>query len=312
MCQCQVTVANTCTDRMIVRIIRHRYHPDYTKCTNMETRRVYCVVCVIKRSLQTVYISLGATTIIIALMLSLWWYQSESIIWQQQTTLAGNELDKMVTAMYHMMNVHEADWATFQGDDAGNIGRNNRKMDLLRDAVQRLIATDGTGRADFALENSGASIVSVGETQLVWWWWRPFESSNGPRRAIQASMQPGECFAFTGVGELVIELARNIYITAISVEHILAQMSPDGTITNAPKRFAVYGVLIDWTEHYFGTFQYEIERGPTIQTFHIEHEQSMVKYPMVRFVFLENHGQPDHTCVYRVRVHGYTDDSTRA
>lgn len=292
----------------------------------MEKLRIYCAMCAFKQCLQNVYISLGTAILVIVLAVTLSLIQRSDIVnsMHQQTALAVDELDLMVTTMYgSVLNVNQANaqqadhqYAAIDGS-AGKMDRIKSHLKLLKAELHRFIATDGTGRADFALENAGAKIVSIGDTKLFWpqqsnlvqktlsfmGLLDPYTGSNNPRRAIQPSMQPGDCFAFTGVGELVIKLVRDAVIEAVSIEHILPQMSPDGSIANAPKRFAVYGVQHDWNYFYFGTFHYDISREHAIQTFEVE-RNSVKKYPMVRVRFASNHGHPSHTCVYRVRVHG--------
>lgn len=79
---------------------------------------------------------------------------------------------------------------------------------------------DKTGLPDLALKNSGGSVVSIGNTQLVdmsWIakvtdflkWTRQYK--NYPERLIESSMHPGECFAFKGSkGEVLIQLAKKV------------------------------------------------------------------------------------------------------
>lgn len=177
---------------------------------------------------------------------------------------------------------------------------------------------DRSGRADFALESSGARIISIGNTQLL-------TSSNafdiflshfnvkpniitlnGPRNIIQPSIYPGECFAFVGEGEVSIRLVRTVYIDTISIEHILPEMSVDATILGAPNEFSVYGRTFEneTSSVHLGTFNYDIVRRQPLQNFGLDRGLTKECFSIVDFKFLSNHGQKDYTCVYRVRVHG--------
>lgn len=188
--------------------------------------------------------------------------------------------------------------------------------------LQRMIMRDGTGRADYALANAGARIISIGDTQLFWHKQRNVivqtmldfigldkqaVERNGPWNVLQPSMQPGDCFAFIGAGEIVIRLVRSIYIDAITIEHILLEISPDGSIQNAPKRFHIHGITDDWNDIYLGTFEYDIGLRQPIQMFTIQQNVNK-KFPMARIKFVSNHGHPSHTCVYRIRVHGNVNE----
>lgn len=58
---------------------------------------------------------------------------------------------------------------------------------------------------------------------------------------VQPSVHPGECWAFTGSqGYAVVQLARRIFITEVSIEHIPRSLSPSGRIDSAPKDFGIW------------------------------------------------------------------------
>ena len=57
----------------------------------------------------------------------------------------------------------------------------------------------------------------------------------------QPDIYPGNCWAFRGSqGYLVVRLSMTIRPTAFTLEHIPKTLSPTGSITSAPKDFAVY------------------------------------------------------------------------
>lgn len=175
---------------------------------------------------------------------------------------------------------------------------------------------DNIGRPDLALGTAGAQIISIGNTQVL----TPFPNwlssfgfggiskyfINGAQRVLQPSIHPGECFAFTGPGEIVIKLIRSAFIEAVSVEHILPQMSPDGHILAAPSVFSVYGMEneCDSCAVHLGTFQYDIDKNQSLQEFQLASNTTNKSFPIVKFEFAPNRGDLNYTCIYRVRVHG--------
>lgn len=176
---------------------------------------------------------------------------------------------------------------------------------------------DQSGRSDYALASAGARIISIGQTQLVnpptqWATLfganRQFETSNGPHHVLQPSIFPGECFAFIGRGEIHIKLVKPVYIDAVSIEHILPQMSPDTTVRNAPRDFDVYGFTNsndsnDVNTICLGSFRYDIDKKRPLQLFSLGKNVTGQRFDSVRFEFLSNHGAVN-TCVYRIRVYG--------
>lgn len=58
------------------------------------------------------------------------------------------------------------------------------------------------------------------------------------------------------------------------------------------------------TQRPLGEFTYDAEK-PSVQTFSLaEEDVAGVLINMIRLHVLSNHGNPVHTCIYRVRVHG--------
>lgn len=172
-------------------------------------------------------------------------------------------------------------------------------------------------RPDFALQTAGAQILSVGKTEVL----TPFPQwltgiygfhsiskffLNGAHRVIQPSIHPGECFAFTGPGVIIIKLIRDVFIDAVGIEHILPQMSPDGYILNAPSEFSVYGMENEdeRSATHLGTYHYDIEKLQSLQEFQLSDNSTDKSFPIVKFEFAPNYGDLNYTCVYRVRVYG--------
>ncbi|XP_064419385.1 SUN domain-containing protein 2 isoform X1 [Latimeria chalumnae] len=181
------------------------------------------------------------------------------------------------------------------------------------DRALRLYSEDRIGKVDYALESAGASVISTRcsetfetKTALLSLFGIPlWYHSQSPRVVLQPDVYPGNCWAFRGSqGFLVIHLASRIRPTAFTLEHIPKSVSPGGTITSAPRDFAVFGLEDESEEHgiSLGQFMYDQDLQP-IQTFNIEGEHFR-SYQVVELRIFSNWGHPEYTCIYRFRVHG--------
>ena len=96
-----------------------------------------------------------------------------------------------------------------------------------------------------------------------------------------------------------------INISFIS-EHISSLLSPDGNIYSAPSQMSLFGVR-DSSEPETVTpllnFTYSAIGDP-VQTFRLSEADTTEKWRVVELTIHNNHGHPDYTCLYRVRVHG--------
>lgn len=62
-----------------------------------------------------------------------------------------------------------------------------------------------------------------------------------PALPFQPDVHPGNCWAFQGPqGFAVIRLSARIRPTAVTLEHVPKSLSPNSTISSAPKDFAVF------------------------------------------------------------------------
>ncbi|WFD30627.1 hypothetical protein MSPP1_001648 [Malassezia sp. CBS 17886] len=169
-----------------------------------------------------------------------------------------------------------------------------------------------------------------------------------PVVALHHDNAPGMCWPFSGThGQLGIQLVRKIHVAAITIDHIPASLALDG-LGSAPRDMEAWGIvdtdadrakLAQWRRRmqaarrtsewggeaevaptpvpptpshvYLGAFTYEAGGGmPPIQTFPVASEAAAAGVPfrVVQLDIATNHGQPDFTCVYRVRVHGHPAD----
>ncbi|XP_067213020.1 tetratricopeptide repeat protein 39C-like [Linepithema humile] len=183
---------------------------------------------------------------------------------------------------------------------------------MMRNELQTYDA-DKTGRTDYALESSGGSILSTRNTEsystgapVLNLFGIPLcQQQNTPRAVIQTGVLPGECWAFKGSsGSVVIRLLSFVHISGISLEHISSSISPTGETTTAPRDFSIWGLtdLEDKKPFLFGKFTYD-NTGPPLQYFEIQN-QAADAYEIIELTVQSNSGNPEYTCIYRIRVHG--------
>ncbi|NWI20951.1 SUN2 protein, partial [Crypturellus soui] len=183
---------------------------------------------------------------------------------------------------------------------------------IVNQALQRY-SEDRVGMVDYALESAGASVINTRcsetyetKTALLSLFGIPlWYHSQSPRVILQPDVNPGNCWAFRGSqGFAVIRLSSTIRPTAVTLEHIPKNLSPQGTIPSAPKDFAVYGLKEEREEEgaLLGQFTYNHDGDP-IQTFYLKGED-LGTFQLVELRILSNWGHPEYTCIYRFRVHG--------
>lgn len=190
---------------------------------------------------------------------------------------------------------------------------NHQAVQRLIDASLAKFDADKTGLPDFALESAGGTIVSIRCSETF----RPeaseyrlmgvpvWRTGNSPRVVLHPGTLTGNCWAFHGSqGHLVIKLARKIVPTSFSYEHAPKSILPDRAIEASPKDFRVYGLIneTDISGHLLGHYTYDINGSP-LQTFPKQNPQKDL-YQYIEVRILNNHGNPDYTCLYRFRVHG--------
>ncbi|XP_075409689.1 SUN domain-containing protein 2 [Tenrec ecaudatus] len=191
---------------------------------------------------------------------------------------------------------------------------------VTEEQVQRIVARalkryseDRIGMVDYALESGGASVISTRcsetyetKTALLSLFGIPlWYHSQSPRVILQPDVHPGNCWAFQGPqGFAVVRLSARIHPTAVTLEHVPKSLSPNSTISSAPKDFAVFGFDEDLQQEgtLLGKFTYD-QDGEPIQTFYLQ-DPKLAAFQVVELRILTNWGHPEYTCIYRFRVHG--------
>ena len=141
-----------------------------------------------------------------------------------------------------------------------------------------------------------------------------WKSSSSPRVVIQPGVIPGECWCFRGnEGRLGIHLSAKIVPSAFTYEHIPKTLSRDGHIHSAPQSFSVFGLKTedDLSPELLGEYIYDIESDDPLQRFKVQnHQIASHGFNKIELVIKTNHGHPEYTCLYRLRVHGQVHNNS--
>ncbi|KAM5332615.1 SUN domain-containing protein 2 isoform 1-T2 [Glossophaga mutica] len=195
----------------------------------------------------------------------------------------------------------------------GVIGVTEEEVHRIVNQALKRYSEDRIGMVDYALESGGASVISTRcsetyetKTALLSLFGVPlWYHSQSPRVILQPDVHPGNCWAFQGPqGFAVVRLSARIRPTAVTLEHVPKSLSPNSTISSAPKDFAILGFDEDLQQEgtLLGRFTYD-QDGEPIQTFYFQ-DPKMAAYQVVELRILTNWGHPEYTCIYRFRVHG--------
>ncbi len=155
-----------------------------------------------------------------------------------------------------------------------------------------------------------------------------YSTRRPPTEALVSWEDPGECWCSArekdgpGRTQLAIKLSTPMFPNQITIEHIPKAVAPRGDISDAPREVELWVQtsetptffiseragqcspgLADWK--CLGKVKYDIHGANHIQTFNLDGQLSIpVSRTMVRVT--SNWGA-DHTCIYRVRLHGRDD-----
>ncbi|KAI8326279.1 hypothetical protein GQ54DRAFT_253252 [Martensiomyces pterosporus] len=174
---------------------------------------------------------------------------------------------------------------------------------MIEAALSRY-ASDRLGKTDFALFSAGARVIP-GLTSptfeppvrgLAQKLWRKLGmiSSHPPAAILDPNTHVGECWPMRGSsGQVAIHLAQPVDVTEFGVEHVAKSVAIDWR--SAPRQIEVWGYVLGTnTTSDGGSSAAGISADPS-------------QKPPVRTIIVKvrsNWGHPDHTCLYRFRVHG--------
>lgn len=191
---------------------------------------------------------------------------------------------------------------------------------IVQETIRRL-SLDMIMKPDYALGSRGASVITSlttatyipGDNYMQYVLRHLFDlgpSSNPPDMVLNPDTHVGNCWPMKGSqGSLAIFLSEPIFVQGVTVEHAGKELLVNGT--SAPKDIIIYGLLNYKRGLFRDTFEkirlgearYDIHSNYTIQTSYLE----MLRVSMFEAVLIQiedNWGNPDYTCLYRVRIHG--------
>ncbi|CAE6446939.1 unnamed protein product [Rhizoctonia solani] len=161
-----------------------------------------------------------------------------------------------------------------------------------------------------------------------------------PAVALVPDINVGNCWPFAGSqGQIAVLLSRSVKVDAVTIDHASKEVAYD--LRAAPRKFAVWGLVegednlkklakyqkeletqtIDGPVNeaqseeappfkpariLLAEFEYDINAKSHIQTFEVSErvKQAGIDVGVVVFQVRSSWGDPNYTCLYRVRVHG--------
>ncbi|XP_050078417.1 SUN domain-containing protein 3-like [Anopheles maculipalpis] len=172
---------------------------------------------------------------------------------------------------------------------------------------------DKLGPADYASSIFGGEVVSVAtssrhQNSIMSRVSSMLSSVSDNYSQMQCIIQDcGTCYALEGSsGTIVLKLAKNVHLNAITIEHIPKSSLPIKTdVYSALKEFSVWGSHNSGStkkEIYFGTFTFDY-MTTFLETFEFDLDRSVSIVRFVRIDIHSNYGEK-YTCIYRIRIHG--------
>ena len=127
-----------------------------------------------------------------------------------------------------------------------------------------------------------------------------------PADALSEEMKVGHCWPMKGSnGSLTVELAEEVYVHSITIDHILPEESRD--IRSAPRNFKLFGQSdLEDEKLPLLTSIYDIAKKQQTQNFPVPGNVRQMFAPtkFVTLEILDNYGKLEYTRLYRFRVHG--------
>jgi SUN domain-containing protein 1/2 len=248
---------------------------------------------------------------------------------QDEYTKLGRLVDKKITEAYHSMSKGVK---ALIKDDVNKIIMDQIRIESL--AMANLVAnaeinlrkvnyfSTGLGARIDPYETSSTFIDDEPAVTSLYRRLFPGPGRRPPITALQKWDEPGDCWCASpdetnqGFAQLSILLGHEMYPQQVTVEHLPKAASLDST--SAPKNIEVWVPLpYDpsirvWSaagcgqgpkNHYcLGNFAYNVHGSNHVQTFNLD-VHSIIPASKVLLRVTDNWGS-DHTCIYRVRLHG--------
>ncbi|ORY94981.1 UNC-like C-terminal-domain-containing protein [Syncephalastrum racemosum] len=241
--------------------------------------------------------------------------------------MVGRIVDKFVMDTFDKKKDTFAEWIEAEVTrqrQMGSVGRKEGHMDLeplVQAAIQKL-SSDTLAQPDFALATRGSRVIpSLTSKTFVPgadnWMQHILRNAfsmgpptTSPLIALMPDTNVGNCWPMQGQnGSLGILLSEPAYIHGFTVEHVGKELLTDRR--TAPKEISIHGL-----SHYehglfsdtykrvlLGKATYNVTSDLNIQTFPL-YSQRASRFMGVQVQIESNWGNPDYTCLYRIRIHG--------
>lgn len=190
----------------------------------------------------------------------------------------------------------------------------NRRIDLIFPKHDCFSSYHPIDTPDFALYYGGAQIIhedtspTSGHNQLDTDAQVDDTNYHRPEKAIMQSMHVGECWAMEGSqGQIAIALITPIMVTNITIQNLYRPIALD--ITTAPREMELWGQEANdelckdrvCNPVFLAAFTYNILDLP-VQTFAVKHTHTPIFAVLLKIK--NNWNNRNHTCLYRVSIHG--------
>ncbi|XP_030326426.1 sperm-associated antigen 4 protein-like [Strigops habroptila] len=185
---------------------------------------------------------------------------------------------------------------------AAEIGAIKKEVQQMREAM-----SDPMEVSDWALKSAGTAIDLQRSSSTSAWFRRVFCFLCAPPvedTFVQPDASPGSCWPLQqSRSEVLIRLPTEVQPTAITLQHSSKIATPLGTVRSAPQNFTVSGLDEEGQdETLLGSFIYSVQKEPT-QSFPLQNGIPRA-FRVLKLGIQSNWGNPRHTCIYRVQVHG--------
>ncbi|XP_065509047.1 SUN domain-containing protein 3-like [Caloenas nicobarica] len=227
-----------------------------------------------------------------------------------------DQLHKLQEQLYHLRWSAKdvAEWGLQEGLKQAKLpGFTGRAVqDIINQALEKLEEIR-VPMPDYALKSAGAAIIrsrtsptlQTAKAKVFLCSLPVMDYMRSPELILEPENHPGNCWPFPGSqGHVFIKLSVPVIPRAVTMDHVSGTAFHGESISAAPKDFAVYGFKEEHDEQgtFLGQFTFLAPLNPS-QTFQLKNElPGVVNY--IQLQVLSNWGHPDHTCLYRFRVHG--------
>ncbi|XP_065510165.1 SUN domain-containing protein 3-like [Caloenas nicobarica] len=221
-----------------------------------------------------------------------------------ETLSLPDQLHKLQEQLYHLR------WSA--KDVVERALQEGAVQEIINQALEKLEEIQ-VPMTDYALKSAGAAVIRsrtslslrMARAKVLLYSLPVMDYVRSPELILEPENHPGKCWPFPGSqGHVFIKLSVPVIPRAVTMDHVSETAFHGESLSGAPKDFAVYGFKEEHEEQgiFLGQFTFLAPLNPS-QTFQLKNKlPGFMNY--IRLQVLSNWGHPDHTCLYRFRVHG--------